>query len=57
MGHIITDKGIRVDEDKVKGIKDMPSPKNVKELRSFLGMVTYLSKFVKNLSDLSNLLR
>ena len=57
MGHIITDKGIRVDEDKVKGIKDMPSPKNFKELRSFLGMVTYLSKFVKNLSDHSNLLR
>ena len=57
MGHIITDKKIRIDEDKVKGIKDMPSPKNVKELRSFLGMVTYLSKFVKNLSDHSNLLR
>ena len=32
MGHIITDEGIRVDQNKVKGIKDMPSPKNVKKM-------------------------
>ena len=32
MYHIITDQGIKVDKDKVKGIKDMPSPKNVKKM-------------------------
>ena len=35
----------------------MPEPKNIKELRSFLGMVTYLSKFIKKLSDESKELR
>jgi len=35
----------------------MAPPNNIKQLRSFLGMITYLSKFVKNLSDEAKVLR
>ena len=35
----------------------MPLPKDATELRRFLGMITYLAKFVKNLPCKSSLLR
>jgi hypothetical protein len=40
-----TPGGIRPDERKIKSIRDMPSPSNLTELQSFLGMVNYLTRF------------
>jgi len=37
-----------MDQDKVKSILDWPSPKNLKELQSFLGLCNYYRKFIKN---------
>ena len=37
LGHIMSQKGIEVDPDKVKAIREMPSPKNGKEVRGFIG--------------------
>ena len=50
LGHTITAEGLRPVEDKVRAIKEAPSPKNVTELRSFLGMVNYYGKFLQDLS-------
>ncbi|XP_047517455.1 uncharacterized protein K02A2.6-like isoform X1 [Pieris napi] len=50
LGYIIDKDGIRVDPDKVKAIVGMVYPKNVSELKSFLGMVNFYGKFIKNLS-------
>ena len=57
MGHVISDGGVMIDEDKLKAIRDMTPPSDVKTLRSFLGMVNYLSKFIPNLATKSKLLR
>ena len=57
MGHIISDNGIKIDNEKIKAIREMVVPNNVKQLRSFLGMVNYLAKFIKNLSDKARILR
>ena len=37
LGHIVSQKGIEVDPDKVKAIREMPQPKNEKEVRGFIG--------------------
>ena len=50
MGHLITKDGVKSDPDKVAAIKSIDPPKNVKELKTFLGMVTYISKFMPKLS-------
>ncbi|XP_039664152.1 uncharacterized protein K02A2.6-like [Perca fluviatilis] len=50
LGHSITAEGLRPVEDKVRAIKETPSPKNITELRSFLGMVNYYGKFLQDLS-------
>ena len=45
------------DPNKVRAIRDMPTPTNVKSLKRFLGMVTYLAKFLPNLYRVSKPLR
>ena len=50
-GHIFSDQGVKADPDKISAITDMPLPEDATELRRFLGMITYLAKFIKNLSS------
>ena len=57
IGHLLTPDGVRPDADKVKAISDMRPPADAKELHRLQGMVTYLSKFVPHLADLTAPLR
>ena len=41
LGHILSAKGIRIGEDRIKAITDLPTPKTIEELRSVLGTVSY----------------
>ena len=53
LGHIIGVDGVRVHEEKIRAIRDWPEPKNVTELRGFVGIYTYYRKFVKGFSQLA----
>jgi hypothetical protein len=53
LGHVISSEGISVDEDKIAAIQQWPTPKNVAELRSFLGLAGYYRKFVRNFSKVA----
>ena len=50
LGHIIGVDGVRVYEEKIRAIRDWPKPRNVMELRGFVGICTYYRKFVKTFS-------
>ena len=49
-----SEKGLQPTDEKVKAIKDAPTPHNVTELRSFLGMVAALTNFIPKLSTLAH---
>lgn len=51
LGHKFSEKGIRLDENRIEAIKEMPTPKNKKDVQRFLGMITYVGKFIENLSE------
>jgi hypothetical protein len=53
LGHLVNADGISADPAKVQAIKEFPPPKSKKELRRFLGVVNYLSKFSARLADLT----
>ena len=57
MGHLLTADGVVTDPNKVRAIRDMPTPTDVKSLKRFLGMVTYLAKFLPHLSSVCEPLR
>lgn len=42
--------GIMMCERHIQTILDFPQPKNIKEIRSFLGLTNYFRKFVKDYS-------
>ena len=45
-GHIVSDTGIRPDEEKYSAIRNFPRPKNVTDLRSFLGLANQMASFL-----------
>ena len=52
MGHIVSERGIEVDPEKIKAILDMPAPRNEKEIRGFLGRLQYISRFISRLTSI-----
>ena len=50
LGHLISSEGIKPTQSHVRVIQEAPAPQNRQELQSFLGMVTYNSKFIPALS-------
>jgi len=53
LGHVISVVGISTDPSKIKAIQDWPTPKNVKEVRGFLGLAGYYRQFVKHFGMLA----
>ena len=51
-GFRFSEKGLQPGCEKVRAIKEAPAPRNVTELRSFLGMLALLINFIPNLSTL-----
>jgi hypothetical protein len=46
LGHIISEDGIEVDLEKVEAIREWSAPKNVKKVRSFMGLAGYYKRFI-----------
>ena len=56
-GHIWTSQGVKPDPKKVEAVVNAEEPKNASEVRSFLGTVNYMSRFVPDMATVSEPLR
>lgn len=57
LGHLLSERGVELDTEKVEAIKKLRIPENKTELQRLLGMVTYLGKFIPRLSAITQPLR
>ena len=52
LGHKLSAEGLFPTPEKIKAIQKAPHPKNLTELKAFLGLVNYYSRFIPNLSSI-----
>ena len=53
LGHVISAEGVCVDSKKIEAVVNSKPPKNVSEVRSFLGLAGYYRKFVEGFSRIA----
>ena len=53
LGHVISAQGVATEPSKIKAMETWPQPKNIKQLRGFLGLTGYYRRFIKNYATLS----
>jgi hypothetical protein len=54
LGHIISKDGIAMDPEKIESIREWSAPKNVIEVRSFMGLTGYYRIFIEGFSKISH---
>ena len=53
LGVVIGLEGIKIEEEKVKGVLDWPTSKCVKDMQKFLGLANYYCQFIKGFASIA----
>ena len=54
LGFIIDGQGVHKTNEKVRAVQTAKVPENIKELQSFLGLVTFYGRFIKDLATIAH---
>jgi hypothetical protein len=53
LGHVVSEDGVATDHEKIEAVRIWPTPKNVRQVRSFLGTCSYYRKFIRGYSHIA----
>ena len=57
LGHTINAEGISPDKEKIRAISEMPPPEDKKGVERLLGVISYVGKFIPNMSTVTHPIR
>ncbi|KAM9757963.1 uncharacterized protein ACNS7B_005082 [Menidia menidia] len=53
LGHVVNQRGVMPDPDKVAAVTEWAAPKSIKEVRAFLGLAGYYRRFIKGFAKIA----
>jgi len=53
LGYVLSEEGITASPDKIKAVKQYPTPKGVKDVRAFIGLVSFYRRLVPDFAELA----
>jgi len=53
LGYVVSRDGVTASSDKVKAVRQYPVPRNVKEVRSFLGLASFYRRLVPKFAEIA----
>lgn len=56
MGHVVIKERVRPDPEKINAVLNFSQPVSQKELRSLLGLASYVRRFIRNFANISSAL-
>ena len=56
LGVVIEPNGIEMEREKVEGVLSWSEPKNIKDVRKFLGLTNYYQRFIKDFTQVARLM-
>lgn len=53
LGHVVSEQGVATDPSKIEAVVNWPRPRNLRDVRAFIGLCTYYRKFVEGFASLA----
>ena len=53
LGYIVNENGVKVDARKLEAVAEWPIPRNVTEVKRFLGLASYYRRFIANFAEIA----
>jgi hypothetical protein len=53
LGHLVSPAGVRIDPERTQSIREFPTPRDIRGISRFIGMVNFYHKFIPRLADMA----